>query len=813
MTKMVLVVCLLGFRFECAAYRVIQNTSASLTDDLMQTNLWEEVRDGIDGYWLLTCSTEMTDIDREAWGVLCGREKMTFTEVLLDDPARGLLMSGGTVRPREPLPFCTVSGLSEPRMVMVYQEDRDLPTLSASEVAMFAESYHRTGHEMTAHTRHYNDDNGSKLAVQQALETGDGITFEFWVPSWTGLITQIVECIEYAITEVHKPAYLLITPSFTSTNMLVGMQDFFTELTTHLGPELMASDLLYFVPAGYIFETKKVPMLPERDGAGNLANTVTGAALYLLEQRKNYDLSWEFDSAGHFEGWQAVNCTNAIVSGGLLQGVATSGDPQVRHTNVYFSGSGNPGLLVNISLPAPGPVELFWGNENGGFSAGRKITVQYTKTNEFQTLFFDLKGHSEWIGHMINRLRIDPGNIAGDQFCISWITVSHGDFDRDLIPDWVEGIGDADGDGLLNLEDTDSDNDGMHDALEWIDFNRNPYSAADMRFTFDKFTDVQGWTGVNISGLFVTNGSLKGVAATSDPQLRRENLQVDGSQLTRLYLDYKSSVADTIQMFWKKSGDVSEWRGPLSASYTQPGQKQILSFSLTTNNINWVGQKIHTLRIDPGSSNGAEFEVSTIVLSDGDADWDGISDQVETFADYDQDGVWNLHDWDSDGDGLDDATELAAGRNPYDAGDLDFSFSTSGYAEEWLPFRLLNVQVTGGVYSGVAGTNDSYVVRSFNFKGDDVPTVSIDVKMDSAGDVKLFFWNETGNFSSQVRSYTTPGSSQTLTFNLSANSAWSGHRIMKMRFDFRVATGTVQVGRISASAGGSGLAVVFKSKL
>jgi hypothetical protein len=43
------------------------------------------------------------------------------------------------------------------------------------------------------------------------------------------------------------------------------------------------------------------------------------------------------------------------------------------------------------------------------------------------------------------------------------------DADSDGIPDYMEGIDDLDGDGLMNSEDVDADGDGIGDAAEWID--------------------------------------------------------------------------------------------------------------------------------------------------------------------------------------------------------------------------------------------------------------------------------------------------------------------------------------------------------
>jgi hypothetical protein len=160
-----------------------------------------------------------------------------------------------------------------------------------------------------------------------------------------------------------------------------------------------------------------------------------------------------------------------------------------------------------------------------------------------------------------------------------------------------------------------------------------------------------------------------------------------------------------------------------------------------------------------------------------------------------------LHDWDSNGDGMNDDAEIAATRNPYDAGDLHFGFNSDGDLEGWLPFRLQNAVVSGGIYSGTVGAATPQLIRSFNFDGDDVPEIFMDVKMAAAGNVTLFYWNETGSFSSLVRSYTTPGSWQKITFTLTGFGSWNGHVIKTIRVDFSATSGTLDVGRISGGDG------------
>jgi hypothetical protein len=66
-------------------------------------------------------------------------------------------------------------------------------------------------------------------------------------------------------------------------------------------------------------------------------------------------------------------------------------------------------------------------------------------------------------------------------------------------------------------------------------------------------------------------------------------------------------------------------------------------------------------------ASGQSIGVIAGYAADGDADGDGMTNEMEGARDPDGDGIPNFLDTDSDGDGADDATEYALGTDPYDA--------------------------------------------------------------------------------------------------------------------------------------------------
>lgn len=119
----------------------------------------------------------------------------------------------------------------------------------------------------------------------------------------------------------------------------------------------------------------------------------------------------------------ASNIGSHTIADGAYNGVATgSGDAQFWTAGLTpFNGSSVPTLKVRLRASANGSVQLFWGNQNGGFASGRSMTVSYTGAGDWQVLTFNLSNSSEWAGQTINALRLDPVTVSGVSFSVDWI--------------------------------------------------------------------------------------------------------------------------------------------------------------------------------------------------------------------------------------------------------------------------------------------------------------------------------------------------------------------------------------------------------
>lgn len=200
--------------------------------------------------------------------------------------------------------------------------------------------------------------------------------------------------------------------------------------------------------------------------------------------------------------------------------------------------------------------------------------------------------------------------------------------------------------------DPDSDGDGHADGRE-IGWNRNPESATDLAFEFNTPGDFQNWGGfTRITSPVVEGGVLKGTSSAADAIFSRNGFGFSGSSTPNMIVKIKVSSVDSLQFYWGREGSPTFGGGkvlslPIAVSNTW--QAVILPLSA---NVEWAGQTITSLRIDPGTLANNSFEIDWIRASDGDLDGDGIPDPIEGRNDTDGDGLMDLEDLDSDGDGI-----------------------------------------------------------------------------------------------------------------------------------------------------------------
>jgi hypothetical protein len=216
--------------------------------------------------------------------------------------------------------------------------------------------------------------------------------------------------------------------------------------------------------------------------------------------------------------------------------------------------------------------------------------------------------------------------------------------------------------------------------------------------------------------------------------------------------------------------------------------------------------------IDPDDDNDGTLDPNDAFpfnpLEQTDTDGDGVGNNSDAFPtnpaeqiDTDGDGVGNNADTDDDGDGVTDAVEVTAGRNPLNPLDLNFGFNTATDFEGWTNRNGIVTSpaptVSGGTMRGTSNSvtpGDPYFWRSgFTLRGNSVIRIIVKMKVGTAGGSMpagnaQFFWGRAGatNFAGS-RSVAVPfgaiGAWSAVVFNPSANAEWMNNTITTLRID------------------------------
>jgi hypothetical protein len=368
--------------------------------------------------------------------------------------------------------------------------------------------------------------------------------------------------------------------------------------------------------------------------------------------------------------------------------------------------------------------------------------------------------------------------------------------------------------GALAGGGSDADGDGLDDQAE-VNIGRDPFSLSDLGAEFGNGGNFENWDRFSfIDTPQVAGGALTGIS-TGDSRIENRDFNFAASAADRLAIRFKASVDTVVNLFWSGDGSGISSARQIGAAYGGGGDWRVLEFALDGHPA-WSGT-IDTLRIDPVNGTGS-FEIDWIrILDDGnDSDGDGIHDLAEGFGDVDGDGIPNSRDRDSDGDLTEDGIEAAAGRDPYDAGDMVFEFDADGEGAGWSPWgNLSNWRIEGGLLAGTATTSDPHFGNSsLHFKTDQVAGIAVKMRASAAGNVECFFGTlaEPGSSGSrrQGRTYGPAGTWQLVVFPLAEHAKWPGQTVESLRIDpISVAGATWEIDWIRATDGdmdGDGLA-------
>ncbi len=286
---------------------------------------------------------------------------------------------------------------------------------------------------------------------------------------------------------------------------------------------------------------------------------------------------WDFETSQ--DAWTlSKDIAELRALNGCLRGTATGNDPYV------LDGSGRQlalqdvsGVTVKIWLSQEGPLQLYWENEDGGFSQVRSET-RTVPGQQWTTVRFDLRTHPEWSGKTIERIRLDPG-AAGVDFAIDYVAF----LDR---------------------------------------FTSSDTSMVPLEFDFE--SGHEGWTASSSSVQYFrrVDGKLKGYSSGTDPWLASPTFSV--ADPGGVMFQFRCSDPLSIKIYWATTeGGFSEAR---TATREFVGKEwQVVRFDLR-DHPEWAGKTITSVRIDPGNSVGSSFELEAVALLDrgafSDADGD-----------------------------------------------------------------------------------------------------------------------------------------------------------------------------------------------
>lgn len=423
--------------------------------------------------------------------------------------------------------------------------------------------------------------------------------------------------------------------------------------------------------------------------------------------------SYEFGTTT--ESWTPIQ-TSFTVSNGIASGTATGGDPQIaRRPSPNFPGNASSGVLIRYRGNTNGNTQIFWGRTGGDtYAAGRSVTVNYTGSGQWQTLYFNPKGNADWDDRTITRLRFDPAGGTGSTFEIDWIRVLSWDYNNDGSPDHIQGTGDTNGDGILDIEEVDANGDSVPDG--WARFIAN--APGSTHFNFNETGNFEGWTtlvGGKLNLLGVENGSMRAQVlstGTNTPMVIRTALHLQAALIDGVIVRIQSPAPATARLYWTHDGaGAGGFSAARSIAFSVPASTTARSIYIDLRAATeWKGKMITSYRIDFPFAAGTTFAIDSIQTSDGDYDRDGIRDTDEGTADIDGDGLANFEDIDSDGDLIADGagTPLGGGASPVKIGTTETAFLDNA------TLRMGTPTTQGGSINYLAPTGGANLVNWYD---------------------------------------------------------------------------------------------------
>lgn len=166
------------------------------------------------------------------------------------------------------------------------------------------------------------------------------------------------------------------------------------------------------------------------------------------------------------------------------------------------------------------------------------------------------------------------------------------------------------------------------------------------------------WTaGAGVINLETVGAEIHGVTGSLEGFIENSDTWINGSLTERVIVVMKASASGSATLRWLSEDD-PDFAEASSLTHPVIGGNSIetLVFEVADNSA-WEPRWIRAFRFTPIDTTDQSFAIRAICFSAGDADKDGIPDNIEGSLDTDGDGWPDLLDRDSDGDGIPDSVE------------------------------------------------------------------------------------------------------------------------------------------------------------
>jgi hypothetical protein len=182
---------------------------------------------------------------------------------------------------------------------------------------------------------------------------------------------------------------------------------------------------LWEVPGdAWSYEPASAAVILKPEGGGSNLVEVTGAVYQPVGLVCPVARVVDYDFDRSLQGWTPAHDIDRLeVTGGLLRGTASGGDPYLHQTRLKLEGSACSRIVVRAKATSDDGLALFWITvDDPQWSEDKSIHLPFTNRGQLTEYSFAVGQHPLWTNHTIVGLRLDPlEGPAGGDFEIDWI--------------------------------------------------------------------------------------------------------------------------------------------------------------------------------------------------------------------------------------------------------------------------------------------------------------------------------------------------------------------------------------------------------